>query len=340
MKRNLALNSRGPDVAEAQSKLNIKPPTSLPPLAVDGIFGPKTLARVQEFQRNNQLVPDGIIGPKTWAKLDAFQSIPVKDSTLCANGCTGNHVHVVQCEHAFLAAFKKEPVVQAIGFQNGSTSAQRTGSSFLPSLSLPSLPTLPSVKYTRLTAAQEATARGVYGSSLDFTRIFITDLTGAGNRPFTVAIPVPTAVALLTGLAGTIQVMNCGSLTPSNKLLIHELAHVWQSQHHAAPTQFMVNSVGSQGLAVAANQAVALIDSSVKSNADFPTFYPSSSYAYEPGKAFGDYGAEQIANQVEHGVAAIVSHVAGVAMNAVDAKNTTSLATFRIDDVRRAGVVP
>jgi hypothetical protein len=337
MKRTLAINSRGPEVAEAQGKLNIKPPTSLPPLAVDGIFGPKTLARVKEFQKNNQLDSDGIIGPKTWAKLDAAVPIPVKDSVVCANGCAHNHVNVMQCQHSFLAAFKKEPVVQALGFQTKSTTSV---ASFLPSLSLPSLPSLPSVKYTRLTAAQISTARGVYGSSLDFTRIFITDLTGAGNRPFTVAIPVPTTVALLLGLSGTIQVMNCGTLTPSNKLLIHELAHVWQSQHHATPTQFMVNSVGSQGLAVAANQAVALVDATVKTNSDFPTFFPTSSYAYSPGKAFGDYGAEQIANQVEHGVAAIVSHVAGVAMNAVDADNTTSLATFRIDDVRKPGVVP
>ena len=155
MKRTLAVNSRGPEVAEAQGKLNIKPPTSLPPLAVDGIFGPKTLASVKEFQKNTQLDSDGIIGPKTWAKLDAAVPIPVKDSVVCANGCAHNHVNVMQCQHSFLAAFKKEPVAQALGFQTMSTTST---ASFLPSLSLPSLPSLPSVKYTRLTAAQITTA--------------------------------------------------------------------------------------------------------------------------------------------------------------------------------------
>jgi len=35
------------------------------PLAVDGEFGPKTHARVTEFQSKNNLTPDGIVGPMT-----------------------------------------------------------------------------------------------------------------------------------------------------------------------------------------------------------------------------------------------------------------------------------
>ena len=42
-----------------QLALNAHPPTSLPPLQVDGVFGGKTYARVREFQRNNGLVADG-----------------------------------------------------------------------------------------------------------------------------------------------------------------------------------------------------------------------------------------------------------------------------------------
>lgn len=35
----------------------------------DGVFGPLTLKRVKEFQKDNGLVVDGIVGPKTWSKL-------------------------------------------------------------------------------------------------------------------------------------------------------------------------------------------------------------------------------------------------------------------------------
>ena len=48
-----------------QLALNNSPPTLLPPLVVDGIFGPKTDARVREFQGRNDLEPDGIVGPLT-----------------------------------------------------------------------------------------------------------------------------------------------------------------------------------------------------------------------------------------------------------------------------------
>jgi peptidoglycan hydrolase-like protein with peptidoglycan-binding domain len=38
-------------------------------LTIDSIFGPKTRAAVQNFQRTHGLVVDGIVGPLTWAKL-------------------------------------------------------------------------------------------------------------------------------------------------------------------------------------------------------------------------------------------------------------------------------
>jgi hypothetical protein len=54
-----------------QAVLNRRGNTVLPFLAVDGAFGPKTKARVCEFQRHCGLVSDGIVGPKTKAKLAA-----------------------------------------------------------------------------------------------------------------------------------------------------------------------------------------------------------------------------------------------------------------------------
>jgi hypothetical protein len=40
-----------------------------PRLAVDGVFGPRTLTEVKDFQRKKRLVVDGIVGPRTWKAL-------------------------------------------------------------------------------------------------------------------------------------------------------------------------------------------------------------------------------------------------------------------------------
>ncbi|MEW5741635.1 MAG: D-alanyl-D-alanine carboxypeptidase family protein [Myxococcota bacterium] len=57
--------SRGLHVALLQKKLNERGAR----LAVDGIFGPKTLAAVKRFQQQRGLAVDGIVGPKTWGAL-------------------------------------------------------------------------------------------------------------------------------------------------------------------------------------------------------------------------------------------------------------------------------
>src|SRR5262249_52792184 len=73
----------------------------------------------------------------------------------------------------------------------------------------------------------------------------------------------------------------------------------------------------------------------------------SDAYAYVPGRPFGQYAAEQIAEQVEHNylgrhVAAttpIVAKVRSLSANVNDADNVLSLATPRFERNTTPGVV-
>jgi peptidoglycan hydrolase-like protein with peptidoglycan-binding domain len=68
MDRTISLGMTGQDVRSLQDVLNFHIRRG-GPLKVDGIFGPKTDARVREFQKVNGLKADGFVGPKTKAKL-------------------------------------------------------------------------------------------------------------------------------------------------------------------------------------------------------------------------------------------------------------------------------
>jgi peptidoglycan hydrolase-like protein with peptidoglycan-binding domain len=62
---NLRKGSKGSDVTELQKLLNNNGYN----LAVDGSFGGKTLAAVQDYQKKNGLAVDGIVGTNTWGAL-------------------------------------------------------------------------------------------------------------------------------------------------------------------------------------------------------------------------------------------------------------------------------
>ena len=159
-------------------------------------------------------------------------------------------------------------------------------------------------------------ARSVYRGSLDYGKVLLSDALGGGGRPFTTYVPSP-----IPGISGG-TVINIGPTAyarpGSNRaLLIHELAHSWQSQHHPNPAQFMVNSIASQAGAAAVG---------------------ADAYCYVPGRPFATYGAEQIANQVEKGEAPIVAHVASVSPGAADPANIVSLAVPRWETPGSPGV--
>ena len=60
-------------------------------VTVDGIFGPKTEAAVEQFQIADQLHVDGIVGPQTWGAL----------VIVLARGSTGDAVRGLQEEFRF-----------------------------------------------------------------------------------------------------------------------------------------------------------------------------------------------------------------------------------------------
>jgi mannan endo-1,4-beta-mannosidase len=88
MPQTLTLGSNAPDVTLLQTTLNNRPPTALPPLLVDGNFGPVTLKRVKEFQRNNALPANGLVDSVTWAKL-----LPQKTPSKQTFYTEGRHLH-------------------------------------------------------------------------------------------------------------------------------------------------------------------------------------------------------------------------------------------------------
>ena len=88
MPRTLRAGDLGADVRALQDVLNFHV-RRLVPLAVDGNFGPKTKARVVEFQRSNRLVQDGVAGPITNNKLFETEKQQLSLSILRASASTG-----------------------------------------------------------------------------------------------------------------------------------------------------------------------------------------------------------------------------------------------------------
>jgi len=160
---------------------------------------------------------------------------------------------------------------------------------------------------------EQRVASPIFKRSLDYSTIMISDGLGGGGRPFTVAVPTRSGFVVVMNMGSTA----CWATGSDRSTLIHELVHAWQSQHHPDATAFMRNSVTCQGLAFAdepiakAAAGAAAAAAAVRSGVRDPRAIAaaaraaaareaSSAYAYVPGKPFGDYAAEQIAQQVEH----------------------------------------
>jgi hypothetical protein len=162
-----------------------------------------------------------------------------------------------------------------------------------------------------LDPAEVAILTPVFGASLDYGAIRVSDAVGGAGRPYTVWVPMVGTVLNIGPAAYT---------TPGADpaLLLHEATHSWQSQHHPGSGAYMANSIASQAAAVAAG---------------------GSAYCYLPGKPFRAYGAEQIAKQVEHGVPEIVAHIRETAAGRWDLENIRGLAIPRWEKPGAPGVV-
>ncbi|HEY8945820.1 MAG TPA: peptidoglycan-binding domain-containing protein, partial [Polyangiaceae bacterium] len=146
----------------------------------DGEFGQETGGAVRAFQKAERLTVDGIVGPKTLARMDERLPLPERKRGCCSNGHATNGTKAL----SLLAGANFRPLI---------------ASASLAGITLPS-----GLRF--LDSTQEATARAVFGGSLDFTRIVLSDATGLGARPFTVAVPL---------LGVHFVVINAGTFAPS-----------------------------------------------------------------------------------------------------------------------------
>jgi hypothetical protein len=100
------------------------------------------------------------------------------------------------------------------------------------------------VKIRRLRPEEEDFARGVFGDSLDFGRIRITNLLGLGGRPFTVPT-VDNTILVNIGLSDNMFNAPATTGLPETnypvpgQVLIHELTHAWQIQHATLETGYV-----------------------------------------------------------------------------------------------------
>lgn len=289
----------------------------------DGIFGAETEATLMDLQRSHGLTPNGILDVQTLHALDAnYNPIVTNASLSCGCGYLPTALPSRQAmqdidnairngSSFFLDKAVEVARSRALGTQISYEMEGLTDPLELPrdnhgNEEDPGTPSGPSPgALIPLSDAQRSLAHAYFGDSLDVSMISISDSVGpsANGAPWTLAIPLIGNRAIIIMYLGTYQ--------PSKGLLLHELTHAWQSQHHFSPIAYMTNAAESQALAGLVPGA--------------------SAYKYIRGKWFGEYAAEQIASQVQDELPEILSVIRNVPPYLPIAENLVSLSIPRYE---------
>jgi hypothetical protein len=101
------------------------------------------------------------------------------------------------------------------------------------------------INHRRLSRDEQTFAREVFGESLPFDKILVTNLTGLGGVEFT--CPAGDSNILINmGKGGDLDDLREHTRDPYNvpgQVLIHELVHAWQIAHRAFDTQFLWDGI-------------------------------------------------------------------------------------------------
>lgn len=131
-----------------------------------------------------------------------------------------------------------------------------------------------------LSSSEELFARQVFSGSIAYYNVRVRNDLGLGDRPWT--SPPSIAISPYYVLhVGPNYYSNLLSSSNRKRLLIHELAHVWQGQH-GVPQGYVLNSAYHQSISAIANGGDV-----------------APAYSYTTGSPWWQYNCEQQASIVE-----------------------------------------
>lgn len=300
----------------------------------DGIFGTETKNTVKKFQKIYGLTVDGIVGTQTLKILDRrimqLDLLRIRRTNHCGlrrprtNGMcysghyTGPAIPGTDQAHA-VPATHRAVYMEGDGQQKPLFSDEDI-EKFNEAMSKSTF----GIRMRRLLSSERSDAETVFGNSLDFNRIFVSDsLNSLGYR-----MTDTFWMGIGKGRHVTYNVMLVGNLMKSPDypaVFFHELTHCWQSQHHTNAIRYKQNSFANYGAHI-----ITEWDKSAWKRA----------YDFTPGLAFEQYGSEQIAELVEASAdpklqsakphtfetaKAIVNHIRNAPKNMHDKLNELSL---------------